>query len=338
MQRILFCRNASIFCRTFRKIGENVKKKLQIFVLAVLLILSTGCTKTLKDGKNVVTNEETGQTLTSNILCQPSDEKLYETYKEYNDKLAIPLDDLPTCSTFTPNKIKYKSLWESIFIKPLAYIILKFGKLVNNMGISVMIIGLLIRLIMLPIQIKTVNQSENMKKAQPEIEKIEKKYKNKTDNESLMAKSQETMLLYKKYKINPVSGCILAFIQLPLFFAFLEAINRVPAIFEGTFLTMNLGMTPATGVAHHNYIYIILIILIIVTTYLSFKNSMASQSPNSEMVQQMKMMFIFMILMVSIASLSLPTAIALYWIVTNGFAVIQNLIIKKILEKKEKRI
>ena len=136
------------------------------------------------------------------------------------------------------------------------------------MGVSVMIIGLLIRLIMLPIQVKTVKQSENMKKAQPEIARIERKYRNKTDNESLMAKSQETMLVYKKYSINPVSGCLLAFIQLPLFFAFLEAINRVPAIFEGNFLTMNLGMTPVTGIMHHNYLYILLIVLIILTTFL----------------------------------------------------------------------
>ena len=41
-----------------------------------------------------------------------------------------------------------------------------------------------------------------------------------------------------------------------------------------------------------------------------------------------------MILMVSVASLSLPTAIALYWIVTNGFAVIQNFVIKKLMEKR----
>ncbi len=311
-----------------------MKKKIKIFIVLLLFIICTGCTQTLKDGKEAVTNKETGQTLTSNILCKPTDEDLIETYKEYDDKLQVSMDDLPECSSFTPNKLKYKSLWESIFIKPLAFIILKLGYLIKNMGVSVMIIGLLIRLIMMPIQIKTVKQSENMKKIQPEMAKIERKYRNKTDNESLMAKSQETMMLYKKYKINPVSGCLLAFIQLPLFFAFLEAINRVPAIFEGSFLTMNLGMTPTAGFAQHNYIYILLIILIIVTTYLSFKISMASQDKNSEMAQQMNFMFIFMIFMVSIASLSLPTAIALYWIVTNGFAVIQNFIIKKIIEKR----
>ena len=165
-------------------------------------------------------------------------------------------------------------------------------------------------------------------------ERLERKYKDKTDNESLMMKSQETMMLYKKYQINPVSSCLGAFIQLPLFFAFLEAINRVPAIFEGTFLGMNLGMTPTSGIANQNYIYLALIVLIILSTFLSFKNSMNGQNQTPEMAQQMKYMFIFMIIMVSFASLSLPTAIALYWIVTNLFAVVQNFIIKKIIEKR----
>ena len=311
-----------------------MKKKFKIFIIILLLLLTVGCTKYVKDGKKVITYEKTGQSLTANILCQPSEEKLLKEYTKYNDKLTIKLEDLPTCKKFTPNKIKYKGLWESLFVKPLAYIILKFGYLVSNMGISVMIIGLIIRLIMLPIQIKTVKQSENMKKAQPELAKIEKKYSGKNDQDSLMAKSQETMMIYKKYELNPISGCLLSFIQLPLFFAFLEAINRVPAIFEGHFLTMNLGMTPTTGIAQHNYIYIALVVLIIVTTYLSFKISMQSNQ-SDEMAQQMKMMFMFMIIMISIASLSLPTAIALYWIVTNGFAVVQNIVIKKMMEKRK---
>ena len=311
-----------------------MKKKTKLLILASMFVLCTGCTETLIDGKEVVTNKETGQTLTANILCKPNDEQLLNTYEKYDKKLEVKLDDLPKCESFTPNKIKYKSLWESIFVKPLAWIILNLGYLVKNMGVSVIIIGLLIRLLMLPLQIKTVKQSENMKKLQPEIARIERKYKDKTDNESLMMKSQETMMLYKKYQINPVSSCLGAFIQLPLFFAFLEAINRVPAIFEGSFLGMNLGMTPTSGIANQNYIYLALIVLIILSTFLSFKNSMSGQNQTPEMAQQMKYMFIFMIIMVSFASLSLPTAIALYWIVTNLFAVVQNYIIKKIIEKR----
>lgn len=313
-----------------------MKKKIKITIIALLLILSTGCTKYVKDGKQNVTYEKTGQTLTANILCKPYEEDLYKIYEENNEALTVSLENLPSCEDFKPNSLKYVSLWESLIVKPLAWIILQFGNIVKNMGVSVMLIGLIIRILLLPVSYKTVIQSENMKKAQPEINKLEKKYKNKTDNESLMMKSQETMLIYKKYKINPISGCLLSFIQLPLFLGFLEAINRVPAIFEDSFLTMNLGMTPLTGIMNKQYIYVLLIVLIILSTYFSFKLSMKSQNAGGANVeQQMQYMFLFMIVMISIASFSLPTAIALYWIITNGFAVIQTLIIKKLNEKRK---
>ena len=311
--------------------------KTKLLIIIILFTVITGCTKTLKDDKKVVTNPETGQSLTSNILCQPTDQKLYDLYQEYDEDLQVQLEDLPKCREFTPSKLKYQSLWETLFVKPLGYIILKLGYLFRDMGLSVMLIGLLIRLILFPLQIKTIKQSEQMKKLQPEMARIERKYKDKTDQESMMMKSQETMALYKKYKVNPVGGCLSAFIQLPIFFAFLEAINRLPAIFEGTFLntTWNLGMTPGTGIGKGHYTYIILIVLIVGTTWLSFRNTMASQNQNTEMAQQMKMMTTFMIVMIAVMSFSLPTAIALYWVVTNGFAVVQNIIVKKTIGKKD---
>lgn len=305
--------------------------KVKIFLLAFLVMLSTGCTKYVKDGNKSVIYEATGQTLTANILCKPVTEDLYNIYKENEDKLTNKLDELPDCNNFSVTDIKYVSLWESFFVKPLAWIILKVGELVKNYGVAVMLISILIRTIMIPLTKKSMAQTENMKKAQPEINRLEKKYANKTDNESLMAKSQETMMIYKKYNINPVSGCLTSFIQLPIFFAFLEAINRVPAIFEGTLFNMNLGMTPMTGFAHGNYIYIILLLLIIGSTYVTFKFSMQSAG-STEAERQMKMMSTFMIIMISFASLSLPTALALYWVVNNVFAIIQNLTVKKLMK------
>ena len=82
-----------------------------------------------------------------------------------------------------------------------------------------------------------------------------------------MLKSQETMAVYKKYKVNPVAGCLIAFIQLPLFFGFLQAINRVPAIFEDSLFKMKLGMTPWIGISKGNYIYIVLLVLIVVKKF-----------------------------------------------------------------------
>ena len=317
-----------------------MKKKICSILILCVVLLSTGCGSNnyiKKDKKTIVTNETTGQNLQKNILCKPEEKDLYNLYKKYDDQLEVSLEDLPKCDDFKINSGKYQGLWNALFVKPLAFLILKLGKLVKNYGISVMLIGLLIRLILMPFSTKTLKQSENMKKANPELQRIEKKYANKTDNESMMAKSQEMMMVYKKYNISPVGSCLLAFIQLPLFFAFLQAINRVPAIFEDSFLELKLGMTPLKGFSNQQYGYIILIALIILTTYYSFKDTMKQSGGNSEAEKQMKMTMTVMIVMISFASFSLPTAIALYWIVTNGFIIFQNKILKKVIEKEDSK-
>ena len=104
---------------------------------------------------------------------------------------------------------------------------------------------------------------------------------------------------------------------------------RVPAFFENKFLRVfHLGTTPLEGLKAGNYWYLILIILILGATYFSFKN-MNAATGDANQQQQMKMMSIFMVIFIGIASFSLKTSIALYWIVSNGFTIIQNLILKK---------
>ncbi|MBE6159196.1 MAG: YidC/Oxa1 family membrane protein insertase [Firmicutes bacterium] len=310
-----------------------MNKKFKVLVLILMVALTTSCTKYIKEDNKSVVYEATGQTLASNILCKPVTEDLYNFYKEHESSMEVKLDDLVECKEYTPTKTAYKGLWETLLVKPIAWLILKLGELITNYGLSVMLMSLFIRALMIPISKKSMAQSENMKKAQPEMARIEKKYGNKTDQASMMAKSQEMMMVYKKYDINPVSGCLTAFIQLPLFFAFLEAINRVPAIFEDHLFGMNLGMTPLVGLSKGNYIYIALIAIIILSTFITFKFTM-SQNQGGQ-ADQMKFMMTFMLVMISVASLSLPTAIALYWIVNNVFAIIQNIIVKKSIEKRK---
>ena len=311
-----------------------MNKKLKVAILTIMMFLTVGCTKYVKDDNNKqVINETTGQTLTANILCKPTSDELYKIYEENNDKLTTKLEELPACDDFKPTDIKYQSLWESIFVKPLAWLILKLGEIVRNYGLSVIIISILIRCILIPLTKNTMAQSENMKKASKELNKLEAKYANRTDNEAMMQKSQEMMMIYRKYNINPATSCLTSLIQLPLLFAFLEAINRVPAIFEGTLWNMSLGMTPSKALASGNYLYIILLVLIALSTFFSFKQAMASQPQdgNNEMMRQAKTMTYIMTFMISLASLSLPTALALYWIVNNVFGICQNFIMKKMM-------
>ena len=243
------------------------KNKSRLIIVLILIVLVTGCTKSLNDPKTkkVVTNPTTGQSLTENILCRPTDKETIELYEKYED--IVDIDKLPACKKFKVTSGGYDGLWDSIFIKPLAWLIIQIGNLIKSYGLSLIITSLLIRTLAIPITKKTAMQSELIAKAKPELDRLEKKYANKTDQESMMKKSQEMTMIYKKHNINPVSGCLYAFLQIPLFIAFLEAINRVPAIFEENFIGLQLGTTPLIGIQNGNFLYLIVIVLVGITTF-----------------------------------------------------------------------
>ena len=317
------------------------KKFKKIFLLILMIITLTACTTPLK-GKDskAITNPVTGQSLTENILCRPTDEQTKNLYLEN----GVDLEGLSECENISVIG-DYQGLWTTLFVRPLAFVIIKLGTLVKSPILAIIIITLLIRMVLYPITKKTALQSENLKKAQPELNRIEKKYEGKDDQESMTKKSQEMLMVYKKYNINPISGCIFSLIQIPLLFAFLEVINRVPAIFEetifkGSFIELQMGTTPWYAMTHGSWYYILISILIIVTTYLSFKITTNQNMNNNKtmeeslMEKQNKMMMITMVLLTGFLSFSLPIAIAIYWITSSLFTVIQNLfIIKK--SKKE---
>ncbi len=299
-------------------------KTIKIITTLFLAISLTGCTKILKDGKQPVQNPETGQNLVENILCQPENETTINIYKEHN----IDLEKLPKCDEYKISSNGYEGLWTTLFVKPLAKLILIIGELVKNYGLAVILLTLAIRGIMYPITKKSAMQSENMKKAQPKLQKLEKKYQGKTDQESMMQKSQEMMLIYKENNINPLSGCLFAIIQIPLFFAFYEALNRLPAIFEENFIGFQLGTSPLTAFKAGHWLYIIFPILVAASTFFSFKLNQTA-SMNEEQAQQMKMMTNISIVFITIASFTMSTGIELYWIFNSGFTVIQNLLVKR---------
>lgn len=299
------------------------KQKTKIILILLILLLTTGCTKTLTDSKNKpVKDNVTGQSLTQNILCKPTNKNTIKIY----EKNKVKVEKLPDCDNFKVNSGKYEGLWTSIFVKPLAFVLLKLGKLVGNYAVSLIIISLLIRLIAFPFTKKTAMQSELMKKAQPELTRIQNKYKDKQDQESLTRQSQEMMMVYKKYNISPMSGCLFSMIQLPLFIAFFEAVQRTPAIFEGKFLGLQLGTTPMVGFTTASIIgYIVLMLLIGATTYFSFKLNATGNTLDPSMA----MMPVMMVFMIIFMALFMPSALGIYWITTNLFTIFQNMLVKR---------
>lgn len=302
-----------------------MKKKYFKLLLVILMVFSvTGCTKYLKDENNKnVQNVETGQNLPANILCRPEDENVIKLYEDNN----IDIIKLPKCSEFKVTSGGYEGLWTNLFVKPLVWVIIKFANLFHNYGLAIIMITVLIRLVMYPFTNKAAMQSENLKAAQPELDKIERKYKNRQDQDAMMAKSQEILMVYKKHDINPMSGCLFSLIQIPLFFAFFEGLNRLPAVFEKKFLCFQMGTSPITGIVNGQYVYLLIIILVVATTYFSVKLNSGAMS--EEQAAQMKLTSNILLIMIAFASFTVSTGIALYWITNSGFTIIQNLIVKR---------
>lgn len=315
---------------------NNNKKTIKILLLILSLAMLTGCTKTLTgEDKKPVKYEETGKALTENVLCRPTDENVVNIYKENN----VDIDKLPKCETFKPFS-EYEGLWTTIFVKPLAWAIINIGLLLEKIGLgkglangfAIVISCLVIRLILYPLTRKTAMQSEKLKEVQPQLEKLEKKYKDKTSEEDQKRKAEEMMAIYSKNKINPLSSCLLSFIQIPLLFAFLEAINRTPVIFENKFLKLDMGTTISHGIMSNLwYAYIIFLLLILATSYFSFRKTLKDQTV---MAKQMKGTIYFMLAMILVAAFSLPVALGIYWITSSLFTILQNMLVERKKAKK----
>lgn len=311
-----------------------MKKKFLFFIIFITLICS-GCTTQMKnENGEVVKNPKTGQTLTENILCQPESNELISLYEE--NGIDFEKEKIKKCENFSPFD-KYENLWTSVFVKPIAWVIIKIGSYLKSYGLAIIIVTLLIRCIMIPITQKTAMQSENLKKIKPQLDRIEKKYQNKKDQDSQQLKAQETMAIYKQNNINPLSGCLFSLIQIPLFFAFFEAMNRLPILFEEKLGPFSLGTTVYTAViTQGKYYYIIFSILVITATYFSFKlNKGASMTGDQE--KQMSTFTNMMVAMIAVSSMFVSTAISIYWIVNSSFTIIQNLLVKR-SKKNDKSI
>lgn len=100
---------------------------------------------------------------------------------------------------------------------------------IENIGITIIVLTILIYMCMLPLTIKQQKFSKLQQKMQPEIKAVQEKYKGKRDQESQMAMNEETQALYAKYGISPTGTCLPFLLQMPVFLALYRVIYNVPA-------------------------------------------------------------------------------------------------------------
>lgn len=100
---------------------------------------------------------------------------------------------------------------------------------IPNVGLSIILFTIVIYLLLMPLTIKQQKFSKLSAKMNPELQAIQAKYKNKKDNESMMAMNAENQAVYAKYGVSPSGSCIQLLIQMPILFALYRVIYAMPA-------------------------------------------------------------------------------------------------------------
>ena len=191
------------------------------------------------------------------------------------------------------------------------------GILWNSYALAIIVLTLIIKTMLWPLQNASTKSMKKMQALQPKMKELQAKYK---DDPTRM--NQETMKLYKEYGVNPVSGCLPMFVQIPIFFGFYSMLGTAIELRNSKFLWVHDLSQPDT-VFHVSGFPVNILPLCMAATML-WQMSLTPKS--GDQAQQRVMMFmplIFISFCYNFAS-----ALALYWTVQNIFTVVQLYVTK----------
>jgi YidC/Oxa1 family membrane protein insertase len=221
--------------------------------------------------------------------------------------------------------------WLYIITKPLFYILDFFHKYTGNFGISILIVTVILKLAMFGFANKSFRSMKKMKDLQPEIEHIKNLW-----GEDKAKYNQELMSLYKRQKVNPLSGCLPMIIQIPIFFA----------IYKVLYVTIEMRHAPFFGWIHDlsapdptnifnlfgllKFIPMSFLhlgawpIFMVITMFLQQRMSPPPSDPTQAVVMKfMPLMFLFMFG-------GFPAGLLIYWTWSNLLSIVQQYYINKL--------
>jgi YidC/Oxa1 family membrane protein insertase len=246
----------------------------------------------------------------------------------------------------------------STVLKPLefvvAWIMVAWHSLLTTIGLpassgwtwALSIVGLVItiRIVLIPLFVKQIKASRGLQLVQPEIKKIQAKYKGKTDQDSRQKMTQETMALYKETGTNPFASCLPIVLQAPIFFALFRVLNgiRKPGFHIGPLTdTLRLQADHATlfgspisatfmnsDLTSTKILTVILIVLMSASTFTTQRQLMMKNMPASAMdnpfAQQQKVLLYVLPLVFAVSGVNFPIGVLLYWLTTNVWSMGQQ--------------
>ncbi len=266
-------------------------------------------------------------------------------------------------------------MWEKIlhpFVLAIAWVWVKIHDLLVLIGLasgsgvawvlSIVLLTILIRVLIIPLFLKQIKSSRGMQALQPEMQKIQAKYKGKTDTLSRQRQSEEMQALYKKHGTSPFASCLPALVQMPFLFALYRAIYAVKSLMEGVYtvggkpydalgpitqevareidgstvlgvpLSHRLTETSGMGLVA----FVVMIIIMVVMQFLSIRLSMTrnmppQQDPNNPMVRSQKMMMYVMPAMFIFTGLAFQMGLLVYMVTTTFWSWGQQLWTVKVM-------
>lgn len=196
--------------------------------------------------------------------------------------------------------------------KPLHWIMVKIYGYLHNWGLAIILLTILIRTVLLPMNWYSFKSMRKMQKIQPKLQAIKEKFKN--DPQRI---NQETLMLMKAEKANPLSGCLPALMQLPIFFALYPMIGNSFELYKQPFYFWINDLTLKDP----------FFVLPILAGLVFFVQTKMTPTPNMDPAQAKVMLFMPIVL--SVFMLSAPSGLALYMFVNSLYGFIQQLAFTK---------
>ena len=199
----------------------------------------------------------------------------------------------------------------TVVARPLLWFLRLTNNLTKNFGIDIIILSILIKIIFLPLTQISFKSMKEMQKVQPEMARLKELYKN--DKARLQ---QETMLLYKRRKINPMSGCLPMVIQIPVFIALYNVLQNTFEMRHAPFMLW------ITDLSAKDPIYLTPLVMGATMVIQQKMTPSAADPAQAKLFMLMPIMFTFMFL-------SFPSGLVLYWLVTNVLSIAHQYYLNK---------
>ncbi len=181
-----------------------------------------------------------------------------------------------------------------------------FEGFVHNWGLAIVLLTVTVKLVLLPLTFKSMQSMNEMRKLQPEIDKLREKFKD--DKEQL---NVAVMKMYQEHKVNPLGGCLPLLLQMPIFFALWAALQTSVELYREPFLWMS-------DLSLHDPIYVLPLVMG------GSMFLMQKLSPQPADSTQAKMLLWFMPIFFTFIMFQLPAGLALYSVVNNVLSIAQQ--------------